>query len=237
MWRWGVSMGSALALFLGATALGDARTHRKPPPNCPREGSHTITADGQAQVFLSAESTGLSGPYEQRQVFGCTYANGRSYRLGWPPYSDPGGTGGVEQETIAGSMVAYTESTSDGVGSDASSGGTWVYVRNLRNGRLLHRLLSGVQLQPHPPGYSKGVGPVRSVVLKSDGAVAWIAYDFLRTIAGGSPYRSYFDLYAAEASGERLVAAGTEINPFSLALAGSTLYWTEGGKPMSEPLS
>ncbi len=193
-----------------------------------------MVADGQAQVFVGEL---LYGPLEPRDVFGCTYTHRRAYRLGPPPYSDPQGSGGVEHVTLAGSMVAYTESSSGPIESDAGSGGTWVYVRDLRNGRLLHKLLSGIQLQPHPPGYSKGVGPVISVVLKSDGAVAWIAYDFLRTVASGSLHPSYFDLYAAEASGERLVAAGTEINPFSLALAGSTLYWTQGGRPFSAALN
>ena len=140
----------------------------------------------------------------------------------------------MEQETLAGPMVAYTYSSSGPVQSGPRGDcGMRVYVRDLRDGRVLHDLLSGVQLQPHPPGYCEGVGPVRAIALKSDGAVAWIASDFLRTVAAGSPYSQYFDLYAADKSGERLVAAGTEVDPSSLALGGSILYWTQGGKAMS----
>jgi hypothetical protein len=38
-------------------------------------------------------------------------------------------------------------------------------------------------------------------------------------------------------NGSRLLASSTEIDPSSLALAGSTLYWTQGGKSMSSPLN
>ncbi len=76
-----------------------------------------------------------------------------------------------------------------------------------------------------------------AIVLKSDGAVTWTAYDFDRTLAPANLfYPPYYDLYAADKSGERLVASGTEVNPYSLALAGGTLYWTQGSKPMSAPL-
>ena len=47
---------------------------------------------------------------------------------------------------------------------------------------------------------------------------------------------NYYDLYALDSSGERLLASGTELAPSSLALAGSTLYWTQGGRPFSAGL-
>jgi hypothetical protein len=237
MWRFGVPIGSVLVLLLAVTAISDARAPHKPSPRCPRAGTHMITADSQAQVFLSAGSTGLSGPFERPEIFGCTYAHKRSYLLGEPPHTDPQGSGGVELETLAGSIVAYTDSPRGPVEGPIGDCGTRVYVRDLRDGRVLHDLLSGVQLQPHSLGYCKGVGPVTAVVIKSDGAVAWTAFDFLRTVANGSVHPEYFDLYAADQSGEHLVASGTEINPYSLALAGSTLYWTQDGKPMSAPLN
>jgi hypothetical protein len=60
----------------------------------------------------------------------------------------------------------------------------------------------------------------------------------------------YFDVEAVDTSGTRLLAAGTDIDPSSLALAsggsdigghgqtveGNTVYWTEAGKVFSAPL-
>jgi hypothetical protein len=79
---------------------------------------------------------------------------------------------------------------------------------------------------------SIGLGPVTSLVLKSDGAVAWIA----RNKPIGEPATSY-EVHAVDKTGARLLAAGDEIAPGSLVLAGGTLYWTQGGRPMSATLN
>ena len=95
-----------------------------------------------------------------------------------------------------------------------------------------------------------GVGNVVSIVVKSDGAVAWIADDYERS--GAAHGAEYFDVYAVDKkTGTRLSASGTNIDPSSLALSvtgtnigqgsrtapGSTLYWTQGGKPESAALN
>ena len=56
------------------------------------------------------------------------------------------------------------------------------------------------------------------------------------TTNGASPEVPYFDVYAAEKYGTRLVASGLDVNNASLALAGNTLHWTQGGKPGSATL-
>jgi hypothetical protein len=43
-------------------------------------------------------------------------------------------------------------------------------------------------------------------------------------------------VYTLEASGQRMIASGNEIDPLSLALADETIYWTQAGKPASAPL-
>jgi hypothetical protein len=87
------------------------------------------------------------------------------------------------------------------------------------------------------PGYI-GVGNVVAIVVKSDGAVAWIAEDYERTLGTGTPsVTPYFDVEAVDKSGSRLLASGTDIDPSSLALAGNTLYWMQGGQPASAPLN
>ncbi|MFI4985585.1 MAG: hypothetical protein ACHP93_03090 [Solirubrobacterales bacterium] len=251
MRRSGVLATALVGVLVAWTSATDARARHKASPKCPPAGAHTIAADPQAQVFESAESTRLSGPYEPSEIFGCTYVHRRSYRLGGTPYIDKGGSGGVKEERLTGSIVAYVESYGGAVES-GDCGGTRVYVRDLRNGRLLVNLPSGVKLQPNPlrlnPPHegceAVGVGEVRAIVVTSGGAVAWTAFDFRRDIVllgtlpnASPPYPHYFDLYAADKAGERLLASGTEIDPDSLALAGNTLYWTEGGKPLSAPVN
>lgn len=80
------------------------------------------------------------------------------------------------------------------------------------------------------------MGRAEKIVLKGDGAVAWIALDDLRSERVERERGrevNFYDLYALDSTGERLLASGLELDPSSLALAGSTLYWTEDGKPFS----
>jgi hypothetical protein len=78
--------------------------------------------------------------------------------------------------------------------------------------------------------------------------VAWVAEDYERSsrVHGGTE-APFFDVYASDRTGTRLLASGTNVDPSSLALsagsfgvggllratAGSTLYWTQGGKSES----
>jgi hypothetical protein len=74
-----------------------------------------------------------------------------------------------------------------------------------------------------------GNGEARVIVVKSDGAVTWITDAFHK--------EDRFEVHALDKTGERVLAVGSDIAAESLALAGSTLYWTQGGKPFSAPLN
>jgi hypothetical protein len=52
----------------------------------------------------------------------------------------------------------------------------------------------------------------------------------------GGERATSFEVHAADRTGSRLLASGPTIDPHSLALAGSTLYWTQGGKPFTASL-
>jgi hypothetical protein len=108
-----------------------------------------------------------------------------------------------------------------------------VTVRDLRTGRRLHIVPTGKLEESSPNPDSAGIGPTVMIVGKSDGAVAWTAENRLLS----ENKASYYQIHAVDKTGSRVLAAGTNIDPHSLALAGSTLYWTQGGKPETAVLN
>jgi len=100
-----------------------------------------------------------------------------------------------------------------------------VWVRNLATGNVIHRMPNG---SPAEPG-DVGLGETTAIVVKRDGAVAWIVR--------ASAELGSIQVRSVDKTGSHLLAASPEIAPESLALAGSTLYWTQGGKPMSTTLN
>lgn len=103
-----------------------------------------------------------------------------------------------------------------------------VIVRNLRTGRVLHKVPTGIA----GPGTVEvlGDGFTTAIVVKPDGAVAWI-------LESGASRPIEYQVHAVDAKGERTLASGSGIEPSSLALAGSTLYWTQDGQSFSATLN
>jgi hypothetical protein len=209
-----------LFVVLISSSAPAAGARHKARPKCPYSAAESVIANGEVEVYGAPGH----GAYEGLEVaFGCAYAQGHSYRLGVIEEclgSSSGGCGfSFEHETLAGSVIAYTE----GVPGHKDS----VFVRDLRNGRLLHRVISVV-------------GQITDVVVKSDGAVVWIVEnEKLSSMEIG-----YYEVYAIDKSGKRVLASGNDINPFSLALSSNTyrgappeVYWSQGGKAFSTPLN
>jgi hypothetical protein len=67
---------------------------------------------------------------------------------------------------------------------------------------------------------NENFGPVSAIVVKQDGAVAWIS----EPLAGGP-----IQVHAVDRTGSRLLASSEIVEPKSLVLVGSTLYWAEAG--------
>jgi len=174
-----------------------------------------IAADTQAIIYKTPES-------EERllNIVACAYGH-RPYVLGGKAESGPGGTFGIEGETLAGPIVAYEESIDLTGGHDKNV----IVVRDLRTGRVIHKVPTA---ETRFPG-DVGNGGATQLVVKSDGAIAWIVK------TANEPTTT--EVHAVDKTGSRLLASGGDIDPSSLALAGSTLYWTEAGKPMSAVLN
>jgi hypothetical protein len=201
-------------LFWAATPANAFHMRHHALPGCPRTGSRLIVADAQAAVY---QAEGLV-----QELFGCAYAKrGKSYALGPVPEFTPSGGGGIEgAPVIAGPIVAYelhsTTPTSD----------SWlVVVRDLRTGKILHQVPTGESNSPE----EVGAGFTTGIVVKSDGAVGWIV---ARGAASGGN-----QVHIIDKLGDRVVASGLDIEQHSLALAGNTLYWSQGGKPQSTTLN
>ncbi|HTD58400.1 MAG TPA: hypothetical protein VK672_05850, partial [Solirubrobacteraceae bacterium] len=195
---------------------------------------HLVAVDPQAAVYEAQEPGFERGTLG---VFGCAFGHSRSFGLGRVPRCGVVGGGkgcfGVEQIRLAGTMVAYERFDQEYVSEE------YVVVRDLKSGRVLHHVPTGVRSGPEANPADVGGGPVRGLVVKPDGSVAWMVEDGERSTLtpSGDPAIRYLSVYAQDRSGLHLLSAGTNIDVTSLALGGSTVYWTEGGHPMSATLN
>jgi hypothetical protein len=235
-----------LALLVIPNGASATRARHALPVKC-ASGSHTLLADAYAQVYSTpVDSDGVIS------LRACVYGQRRSFFVAaCSPEESAMVCAGKSHVTLVGSVVAYGDTfTPAGSREDEESISEWyVEVRNLRTGRLLHDVPTGTPLKPAPRHV--GVGPIVGLVLKSDGSVAWIAEDYERSSKLYGVGAPYFDVYATDKTGTRLLASGTNIDPSSLALSvgasgvnarprtieGSTLYWTQSGKPESAVLN
>lgn len=235
-----------LALLLVPGGTNAAHARRALPARC-APNSHTLLADSQAQVYSTSKD--IDGAISLRA---CAYGQRRSFIVAACNYEERAAMCAYTSHvTLAGEMVAYEEAFVPECRCAAEDNiAEWhVIVQNMRTGRVLHDVPTGTPLKPEPRYV--GVGSIVGLVLKSDGSVAWIAEDYERSsklYGAGAPY---FDVYATDKTGTRLLASGTSIDPSSLALSvgdfgvsgvlrtvvGSTVYWTQGGKSESAPLN
>jgi hypothetical protein len=215
-----------LSLLAGAS-VATARQRHRVTPTCPPVNKGVVVADAQAVVYRAG--TTVYEPEEHKFVegnegiFGCAYVAKRSYDFGFPPYGGPSGSGGVDHIALAGPVVAYevAQTSPFAFGRDVNE----VWVRNLRTGKVIHRIPDG---SPSQSG-DIGIGDTTAIVVKNDGSVAWIV--------GTSEQLGHAQVRSVDKTGSHVLAISPEIDPYSLALAGSTLYWTEGGKPASAVLN
>jgi hypothetical protein len=204
---------------------------------CAPAGAQLVAAGSQAEVYIAREPFySAEGSHSRLGTLvsyrGCAYGKKRSFRLGIVGVGSSQGGVLTDKVTLAGAFVAY-EPIRTVIGSEADFR---VVVRNLRTGRTVADVPTGFPLQRRP--HYVGVGPVRAMVLNSNGVVAWIATDELRSeevTRETGRETEYHELYTLN-PGERLVASGVDLDPHSLALAGNTLYWTQAAKPFSSAL-
>ena len=229
-----------LLLLFAAAPASDATSSHKAISMCPPARAHVLLADAQAAIYTIREHRieRIEGRREASPIVatrGCGVSSKRSFRLDWE-FADAGsaesGSPIPANLTLSGSIVAYEESFSAGNRYSEGQGEEYVeewhvVVRNVLTGRTLNRVPTGTS-SPQKPKHV-GDGFTSAIVVKSDGAVAWIT----DTVQSEDRYQ----VHALDKTGERTLAVGSNIDPHSLALAGSALYWTQGGKPESATLN
>lgn len=189
-----------------------SRRHRR--PLCVRYRCSTVAADAQAEILFVTEKHGMR--YED--IVG-TYARwrptGRISRLAKDVYEyGPHGFGAVEVEpgiALAGRYVAFGMADCPEVHPCGSPGGggppflTSVNVLNMETGQRMK---------------TRETYPITDLALTPKGAVAWIERHEVRMAHTPSQF-----------SNPPVLASSPAIEPHSLALSGSHLYWTEAGQP------
>lgn len=201
--------------LLAGASMAAAGPRHKTKPKCPPAHEKVIAADTEGVIVKVPEmGERVSG------ILACAYGH-RAYVLGSEFTFSAGNGGGVQYETLAGPIVAYEESRLTREGGDAFT----IVARNLSNGRVIHK----VPTAEAPGPKIAGGGLATGLVVKNDGSVAWIVQ------TKGEP--AVYEVHAVDRTGSRLLASGGDIDPSSLALAGSMLYWTQGGRPASAVLN
>jgi hypothetical protein len=166
---------------------------------CGAAGARTVTSDPVARVFVSGHT-----------AYACAAGASRSYALGGTQTCLMSAL--LERVALARRLVAYAV---ESCGVD--TGWTTVTVRRLSDGKVL---------SSHPATTQEGVEShqtVGSLVLKADGAVAWVA-----TADSIGPPRFVRQVERADRRGFSVLDSGSSVGASSLILSGSTISWRHG---------
>lgn len=210
------------------SAATTARHRRVNVPCRPARGTHTIAHSAHARIFSDAR-TG--------EDYACLYSNGHPRPLSTIEHWE------YELARFAGPYVAFV-----GIAEAANS---YIGVMNMRTGHI-RKFHEDEEVAPveEPPSECPSAVPhcaalcptVDSLVLKGDGALAWIAVNFPApsTPASGpscgGATAPVTEVRRYDRRGLDVVAAGSGIAPSSLRLSGSTLTFSDEGRTVSTTL-
>lgn len=195
------------ALVAALSVTGQAAS--KGGHGCSPAHSTLLAATTKARVF----QTRVMRDTHVRATYGCLESRKRPVRFVVPDFPT-----GYDQIRLAGRFVAYV-AYSDCAADFCDPNN--VIVQDLSNAR---RSFADGRLS---------VANVTSLVVRSNGAAAWIQTSF---DDNGTSLPGYSVVRAAYGQAPVVLDTGTDIDPGSLALGGSTLYWTKAGAPVSAAL-
>jgi hypothetical protein len=215
--RVALPLGVAFTLALAAAALlVPASPEAQSTSACASSGSKTSLASRYVRVFTKPRI--VRPRYRVRRWYGCLYSRGAKIPLA--TVGEPGiFTTAVSEPHISRAFVGL------GLEYEGPAGGNYgqIKVVNLRTGRALVN-------EPAAEGdeETRTTG-VPDLALKANGSVAWI-------VAVRQDSGTVYRVVRHDLNGRAVLDSGSDIDPSSLALSSSTLYWTRAGQPHSAEL-
>ncbi len=201
-------LAAAVALALALTGAAPVAAHpSKRHRSCHPPHTRTLAATAHARVFTSRR---LIPETRIRLTYGCLLSRKRPVRFFRASF--PSGYGPI---ALAGRYVAY------GAYSDCAASfcdPNNVVLQNLKNGKVT---------------FADGplrVADVSDLVLRRNGSLAWIQSSF---DPQGAVQPDMQVVKAERGQPPVVLDAGLDVDRGSLALAGTRLYWTKAGRPVS----
>lgn len=201
--RWGAyALVVALAACGSSTAAASSSTTQIPPAraaSCGPVGVQTLAASQLARVYIV-----------KNEVYGCAIGTHRSYWLG-------AGARTLRENRVGPVVVAGKDAAYGLTGFGVDTISSQVVVRNLADGRRLHKATAGTV------ALAESFESVGSIVVRADGAVAWISQT--SSVGHASPT---FQVWRIDARGQSLLESGGSIGGRSLQRSGSQVSWRSG---------
>lgn len=151
-------------------------------------------------------------------VYGCSAATGRRTALGQTGFRV--GTARLGLVRLAGGYVAFSARS-----SGIDTGRTTVNVVRLSNGHLI----TSAPATQHVAVEAFSSAP--SLVVRSDGSVAWIG-----VITSVMHSKGYLEVHKVDRTGAKMLDQGATIVANSLRLRGGHLSWQNGSRTRSAKL-
>jgi hypothetical protein len=203
-----------LALLVAAAALlllspSGTAAAKSHRPTCFPPHSKTIAADAKVRVFQTRKVV-----QHTHVLYGCLLRRKRPVTFLLPDF--PTGFGPI---VLAAPFVAYGD-YSDCAAAFCNPNS--VVLQDLRGG------------QGKPVQGQVSVATVYDLVLKPNGSLAFIASTF---DSNGAIIPGLSVVKVEHGATPVVLDSGAGVTSGSLALAGTTLYWTDGGAPRTAPIS
>ena len=205
-----------LALVLVTVPAGEAKQRRHKQAACSLSGSKTVMATAEARLFTKVDRR--RGTLSE---YACLYSRNRRFLLSVGDMA-PGGSGDTTGlPALAGPYVAYV------LGHFDDSERYNPEFKGFPNQVVAINLSTAAELRFPAAAGSSPAAKVSDLVLSASGSFAWIG--------SGSAGNEVHRLDVGDAA-DTVVDSGPAVQPGSLALAGSTVYWTTATGPASAPI-